>query len=84
MNEGKYIITNYLGHSVPVLFSNLLSHLQIAERNVVTSAGFFTIIINDKNTPWIVDTYGKSISLKIESMKGDGKIIKDFLLRTVR
>ena len=68
--SGKYIITNTLGHEVPILFSCLLSHADIGSGIIVISAGFFQI---GNET---IMAYGKSTILNISSRKEDANIIE--------
>ena len=74
--DTKYIIVDNgeNGTEIPIIFSNLLSHNDIAQGYVgkVISAGFCQIDIETG----FVEAFGKSDTLKIESRPQDTEIIK--------
>jgi len=60
MKELKYIIIDNLGLEVPVVFSHLLSHADVARGKIVVSAGFCSI----SRTDYTFVCWGKSVSLE--------------------
>jgi len=47
MNRAKYIIVEYMGHELPIVFSSLISHFDIGKNNSfrkVISAGFCEVM----------------------------------------
>ena len=61
MDHAKYIIIKGGGLELPVVFSPLLKHSDVAKGFVIAAAGFCDISNNE------VACWGKSVSLDIES-----------------
>ena len=76
MGWNKYIIVNQLGHEVPILFSSLLAHSDLALLSAV-SAGMFQV--QSKDGKMEVTTFGHSPTLKLYSRPEDEEIIQKFL-----
>ena len=84
MNYGKYIIIEYMGHEVPVIFSSLIPHNVIAENldRRLMSAGFFEVgqkSSNENANDINVSCFGQSVTLKSNSRSVDETIIKKVL-----
>jgi hypothetical protein len=73
----KYIIIDEGTLEYPVIFSEFCGHDEYAKGKRVVAAGFVNFYI--ENNKIYVHTYGKSMSLNIESRKQDGKIIEKHL-----
>jgi hypothetical protein len=73
MECSKYIIFDSGGLDVPMVFSPLLEHAQVASgiRLPILSAGFCAL---DSYEPFW-ETWGKSVSLGVSSRKHDGVLI---------
>ncbi|MHA2067272.1 MAG: hypothetical protein ACXABY_23135 [Candidatus Thorarchaeota archaeon] len=79
----KYIIIEYNGHELPIIFSPLLAHADVAKPysnksySKVVSAGFvYTNAESYENGPDVCFyAYGKSVSLGITSREQDAEII---------
>ena len=67
--EGKYIVFDEM---VPVVFPAILEHHKVAKGILKkpTSAGFFCVD-EDGN----IETYGESVSLKLDSREEDAELI---------
>ena len=72
----KYIITR---NNSPVLFSEAESHNEVASRVGAISAGFVDIEYLKAHDVYAVDCYGSSISLGMNSSKGDSVKIAQML-----
>ena len=81
--EFKYVIVKHRGMECPILFSKFLSHDDFLNHSPI-SAGFVSIHKPEKETMTsdgiIRDiefvTYGKSVSLQLNSRPEDAKIIE--------
>jgi hypothetical protein len=84
--SSKYIIIEKGSVEVPILFSHLIGHDEMAIGYKVVSAGFFEVaaLPSEKDVNDIeVDAYGGSITLKLQARKEiDSKLIKEFLRRS--
>jgi len=82
-NNAKYIIIVESGVEVPIVFSDQLSHSDIAKNKTVVAAGFCHIgsYVNSGLAKTSVWAGGKSVTLKIESRVGDADIIKKEICR---
>lgn len=76
--KAKYIIVECHGLEVPIVFSPILQHNDVAGHRKVFGAGFchLGIDVNDKRC-WTV--HGRSISLGINSRPEDAAILNDRL-----
>ena len=86
MDNGKYIIVEYMGHEVAIVFDSLISHsdfMPIWNRDKIVSAGMFSTTSDPtENDPYDISVavWGKSITTNKESRKGtDEKLIKRIL-----
>jgi len=75
MDRAKYIIVQDGGLELPVIFSPLLKHSEVAGQRRIVAAGFCDISNNE------VACWGKSVSLDIESRpEEDAKLIRRQIL----
>lgn len=90
MKKVKYIIIveSMGGNEVPIIFSDLLAHNEVAGNKTVISAGFVEIDSNseDRDTDGcselLVSCYGESVTLKVKSRKDvDAKLIIDRMFK---
>lgn len=72
--KSKYIIVRCSGMEVPLVFSPMLIHAEVARGSKVRSAGFCEL--NDQGK-WVVD--GHSTSLKMHSRPEDAVILNRHL-----
>jgi hypothetical protein len=81
MECSKYIIFDSGGLEVPMVFSPLLEHAQVASGIglPVISAGFCRL---DEHEPYY-ETWGKSVSLGVSSKEFDGILMTDKLHREI-
>ena len=70
----KYIIVKCSGMEVPIVFSPLLLHADVAGRKKVRSAGFCGL---DAAGKWIVG--GQSASLALNARRQDAEILNTHL-----
>ena len=85
MDYMKYVIIEVAGIEVPILFSSIVNHSDMAMKPI--SAGFFTAspCEHDRKMALYVKCFGKSTSLKIESRPDkDAEIIHRDLMRHMR
>ncbi len=77
--ELKYIIVKQGGFKTPILFDDTISHNEFDKifRKSVISAGFFDTSIVDGEIR--VSTFGRSVSMKVESRPQDAALIEKFL-----
>ena len=88
MEHTKYVIINYDGFEVPIIFSSLIQHDCFRNLQPI-SAGFVTLTGADKPdenacicaNALDVYAYGESVSLKLKSREQDTAIIKKELMR---
>ncbi len=75
----KYVI---MDDTLPIVFHPGIQHVNICRRDKITSAGFCHISSEtgmNGDIDCVVDCFGKSVSLNIESKEGDAKKIKDMI-----
>jgi hypothetical protein len=72
--KSKYLIINRMGMEVPVVFSQLLVHKDVAGRRKVRSAGFCEL---DANGRWVAS--GHSSSLNLSARPQDAEILNRHL-----
>jgi hypothetical protein len=88
MESSKYIIIKIGETETAILFSSLISHIEIANKvsDDIISAGFFEVaaLPTEKDSNNIeVGVFGRSITLNKTARKGiDEKIIKEILRKT--
>jgi len=70
----KYIIVLHDSFKVPVVFSELIPHHEVAGNQQILSAGYCS---KDCTGRWI--TGGRSESLTAKAMQGDAEILNTFL-----
>lgn len=77
--ELKYIVVEQNGIKIPILFDDTLSHdcFKSIFNDDIVSAGFFNADV--KNGKIVVATFGRSISMKMESQAKDTTLIEKFL-----
>lgn len=89
----KYIIVEYGGCEVPILFDDIIEHCKMADAwEKVISAGECQIIATNQRNETLstvtnefnIQAYGKSVSLNLNSRPDDAMIIYDFVVRTLR
>ena len=73
--RSKYIIIKHAGTEVPLVFSPVLSHKQVAGMTEVESAGYCELDIAGQ---WIAN--GRSDSLELSSRPQDADILNERLL----
>ena len=86
MIKSKYIIVEDRGLEIPIVFSPLIQHKDIANplNLKVISAGFcHTHCEPGDDSPIIWKTYGESISLQSKSRPHDGQVIDKMLALNV-
>lgn len=76
----KYIIVDTGQVVVPILFSDVVAHTEIANKvgGQVLSAGFCSVSINEQLQPRYV-CWGKSVSLGVSSREQDNDILNRYL-----
>jgi len=76
MDYGKYIIVN---ETTPILFPCHVEHWEMAKPfgGKADSGGQFSVDIKDGKI--VVSTFGRSVTLKVDSKKEDAKYIKRLL-----
>ena len=67
------------GIKVPIIFSGLTKHSDVAGTRNVVSAGFVSIFVNKDNNVQF-NAYGHSVSLNLSSQPEDSTIINQLLL----
>ena len=72
----KYVMINY---STPIIFTEANLHRHFEGFGNITSAGKFRIKCYEGRLPTI-ETYGKSVGLKLEPAEEDAKILEMFLI----
>jgi len=92
MDNLKYIMLDFGGTPVPVIFPSILQHADIANGNKVLSAGFVQLHGDDSPDPGNsvlensveVCVFGESHSLKVKSLPEDAEIIRREINRWMR
>ena len=84
----KYVIVDYNGLELPIIFNKILNHSDFKDIGIITSAGFVRITeIKEVETMFdithepVVNCYGESTSLK---MKSRGEIDAEIIRRGFR
>ena len=72
--RSKYLIVKHAGNEVPLVFSPLLSHEQVAREKEVKSAGFCELRADGQ---WKVS--GRSESLRLDARPRDAEILNSYL-----
>ena len=72
--KSKYIIVKHAGMEIPIVFSPLLLHTEVAGKKQVRSAGFCKL---DAAGKWIVG--GQSVSLALNARRQDAEILNTHL-----
>jgi len=76
--ESKYIVIEQNGFKSAILFDDTIAHSDFKPIfNNIVSAGFFDTDI--KNGKIVVSTFGRSLSMKLESSAEDAKLIEKLL-----
>jgi len=81
-DRAKYIIVEVRGIEIPIVFSSLISHVDIGRGNKVISAGFCEVMgkeTEDDEDNISVWAGGKSVTLKLESREKDAALIQRML-----
>ena len=71
MRQMKYIIVQKGDFEVPIIFSDLITHKDMAQDETVLGAGFVQISINYETRDFVVSCYGRSDSIGINSREED-------------
>lgn len=72
--KAKYIIIEHKALEVPIVFSPILQHSEVAGNKKVISAGFCRA-----DEDGVYSVWGESISLKVKSRPEDAEIINKYL-----
>lgn len=79
MKKSKYIIVQEWGAELPIVFSELLKHSEVAGNKLAVSGGFVSTDADGKIT-----CYGESTSLRLESRgEEDAAIIRQHLYENI-
>jgi len=92
MDNLKYIMLDFGGSPVPVIFPSMLQHTDVANGNKVLSAGFVQLHGSNAPNPGScilenaveVCVFGESRSLKVKSLPEDNEIIRREINRWMR
>ena len=79
MDDLKYIVVieEQMGLEVPIMFSSLLSHSEVAGNKTVISAGFCRLECSEtQDDPVRVSFWGDSTSLKLKSREEDKALLE--------
>ena len=79
--EMKYIIYNYRGHEIPLIFPPIMAHDEVRHHASVVAAGFCTIAadLSSRKGGVLVTCFGDSESLKKKGRPEDAGLIESYL-----
>ena len=81
MKKWKYIVVVSGGLEVPVLFTEMQKHDDVANGRKVVSAGFVSVSIKDNTVSF--KCFGCSLSLNVNARESDSNLISKFFNKMI-